>query len=1319
MSDSTAAPAPAPLTLLIGRTREDRRRALARVAGLDQFQRPDFLYITATRRKADLVRAAFWDQPNKPPTFLPAVMPFGAWRDDLAARWGSGRAPLDPVARDLLAGQIFRGLRPRLRVWRGLDDGPLTRAALAEFAESWAMGFSGPERPPLGDEPFALRFPGEPEPAWGPLFASTQPVGPALREDAWRFLGAWRAALGRSPSWTDRPGHVRGLLAALVAGDPLLLATMARHRTLIVDDLLWLPPLDLAILRTFVQRWREAVPEGTVHLCLESPAGGDVARARRWLQALDGDDAGLRVTAELRRSWRGFLSTGRVVVADAHPAQEDLADLLAVDGRLPADPGGVVGRVRGRAYASERAELRAVARALKAELLAGRAADSLYVSFPDLDRYAPLVRDVFAGYGVPFVIEKGEPLLHSPPASAARQLLALAMDVDAASVRSLLASGWVRAWFPIDPERAARLCAALELQLGRWSAPVLAEVEARIAERVALRPTMTRLHRAIVEAGARGDQPTEWLAGCLPPRLRAADATLARYADDGSPAERVDRVHRGAVSDAAGLVLEGLAIDRLLAALAPLRGAATPSTVAESFLDVLESLGIRPSPEDPTLDPVRADAQAANNAAIDRLRELVAEVARSLRGVDLASPGTTTTRPLAVFRDALDDAVSRTNVHPRSPSVGVQVVGLRDLHGADVAWLWVAGLSNGAFPRPPTPTFLLPSLEPPLVPTLDRGAEDRAVFDSLLRSVGHGHRRAATLILSWPRSEGARELVPSPVIQDLLALRVADTDATLGTWWAARQVEDEAALPPLLARDELLTRPSLCAALPAEMPADAPGLLSAADHALLRRWDEVVDARTTDAGFGAWDGVLGMDRPWRRLAVEWLGDALSIERRPSGQPRLELPATGLEAWARCPIRFFFDRVLDVDEPRPFAAQPGADESGSLVHEVLERALRERIDGKRAGRLPSAALGRLGPEEIAAFSARLVAVADAVVQDRMGHRRGPWMDRLREDLTAGLTPDHAPWQGPLARFVAEETRGPFLDAEPAYVERSFKQVSPARAAQRLLPRKDRTIPFHHGTGDVEVLIRGTIDRVDLPPPRGRFEAQGDGGVRLVVYDYKTGRTPHIKDVDEGRQLQPALYPFAIDVPRYARGIVSGYWELREQPGRQRRRLAISRGLWWYLKKQRGLRRPIGFRRTTRATTMTAWRAWLMRADWYGQLVASGVFPPTLNRPEIAGCRSCPFRRACRTEPVRTERILNPPRPAEDRVAPVFWPHPVSVSDELEAMYGHRDDLDDPPEDPVEAPAASGSWTAEGTARKPAAAPDVAPDEFDDLFGEDLF
>ena len=1312
------------VVILVGRTREQRRRALGAEVGLDPFQRPDFLYLTATRRKADVVRAGWWDQPDKPPTFLPDVRPWGRFRDDLAARWGGGSALLGPVARDLLAGSVFRSLAGSLRVWGGLRDSPTTRRALADFAEAWSAGFAGPDAPSPGAEPYELRFPGEPEAAFGPLFAHTRSVGPALRHDAWLFLRGWRDALARSPGWADRSQVTRGLLRALSDPPPPLLATFRRWRAVIVDDLLWLPPLELAVLRAFLRRFREARSSGTAYLCLEAPVGGTREGAQRWLAEGGSDGLGLEILDDLRRTCARELADGaRLAVADAEPQTLDLSDLAARDAVLPAPE---VGGVRVRTYASEQAEVRAIARALKTELLAGRPADSLHVSFPALDHYAPLVRDLFTAYGIPFVIEKGQELFHAPPASAARLLLRLAvLPADAAALRSVLASGWVRAGFPVEVPLADPLLDRIQPLLGPRFEAVRAAVVEGLEDRVVLVPTMERLHNEVLVSGARGG-PRDWLRDLVAWRLRDARDAAARATDDEGRA----RIEQRLVRDVSRAVLEVLALERLLDALQPLRGARTPREAAERFLELLASVGIRSREPEPDLDRVRARAVRANSAAIEALADLVHEVSASLEGVALATGGE---RPAAVelLREALEDAARGATFRGEGPRHGVQVVGLRDLHGADVPWLWVGGLGDGAMPRGPKPGFLLPRVEPALVPEVDQGAEDRAIFASLLRNAGHGERRSAPLLLSWPHSDGSKEIVPSPLVADLRALRLAD-GGTLGDWWAEQQVREEAALPPLLSRDELLTRPALCAALADPRPAlphdpladpvdepEGPAVLSASDRAAMAAWDEIVDARTADDGFGRWDGVLGLDRPWRAQALAWLGELLGV-RHGGRAPLLSLPTTGLELWARCPIRFFFERVLRLEEPRAFALEPGRDESGTLVHDVLERFVGERIAARNAGTLQNAALYTMGAAEQVAAARRLEELAHAVVDERLGHRAGPWLQQLLGDLVAGLDPDRHEHRGVLARFLAEELEGPQFDAEPTFVEHRFQRFSPATAAFRMTPKSQRDMLLRAPTGDFDVQLRGTIDRVDLPPRRGAYR-RGDGGLTAVVYDYKTGRTPFMDKVDIGLQLQPAVYPLAIDVPTYASGLVSGFWELTEEPGRQRRRLAVATRLWRHLMENgRRIQLPWGFKRTSLPTTMWAWRSWLRRADLYGQMVGHGIFPPTLNEPKAAGCAYCPFRRACRTEPVRTERILNPPDPAPGRVAPVFWPAPTSVLEGLEAMFGPRAEYqDEEPDDPDTDDGGPSSPPAGGRGGDPLPdAPSAPPvtDEFDDLFGD---
>ena len=108
-------------------------------------------------------------------------------------------------------------------------------------------------------------------------------------------------------------------------------------------------------------------------------------------------------------------------------------------------------KLRVRTYGSERAEVRALARSLRAELLAGRPLSDCYIAVPALDRYLPLLRDALHTYGIPFTVHRGHELDRAPAVSAARQVLRLAVHgVDRDSLRALLASGWLRTWCTVQ-----------------------------------------------------------------------------------------------------------------------------------------------------------------------------------------------------------------------------------------------------------------------------------------------------------------------------------------------------------------------------------------------------------------------------------------------------------------------------------------------------------------------------------------------------------------------------------------------------------------------------------------------------------------------------------------------------------------------------------------------------------------------------------------------------------------------------------------------------------------------------------------------------
>lgn len=1196
--------------LVAGRTREDRRRLAAQLEGLDAFSRPTFLYLTASQLKADSLRRAWWDQPGKPPTWLPTVMTKGAWLEDLAARFGEGRSLLGGVARTQLAGGLWRRLRPNLRAWSRLPDTPSTRSALADFAEAWGHSWPGDRRPRLPAQPEALRFPAENPAALDPHLTLEQ------RHDAWELVQAWHEALDRSDGWTDRSEALRAVLRSLRSPAPPVVRHLRRHRALIVDDLLGLLPLEQAVLDAWVDAFASAVPDGRVLLCTE--VGALPEQLADFFAGAAEQDPSLRAARSLRRAWSARLDhhDTEALVADADVDGRDLADHLAADAVVDAEEANATG-LRVRRYSSDADEVRALARSLRAELLAGRDPEDCFVAFPSLDRYLPLVRDAFSAWDIPWVVERGEELATSPPVAAARRvLLAATRGVDRDGLRALLASGWVRLRCTPTDEQVQGL-ADEAFSPGPDRDRLLSTMAPRIGKpRWA---TLARLHPAAVEAGADGPRPRSWI-----PALAAV--ARAGLRGDGTPAQW---------ARLAELVLDSWALNEVAEIIAAVAEPETVRGVFDALRSALEQLGVRETARlSPQQDPALSAALLANAAALSRFDEVAEGLVASLEAVastldrlprvpgeqDLVAPAP------ALLREALDETLRDASFRAGERPVGVRLVGFRDLHGLDVPWLWVGGLVEADFPRAAPPSFLLPAGSSLLI-ELDRAEEDRAIFGSLLRNAGHGERRAdAFVCLSVPATIGGADSLPSAPLQDLLDLRLLDpADATLADAFAARQREEEDSLPPISSLDELLSSPALAAAARDLLPEPVT------DRMALHR--ELHDART-QASFGAFDGVLAAGRPWRRGVLNWLAEALRIEHGD-----LRLPTTALEGWAACPQRYLFQKVLQVAEPRVWQADLHPGEQGDLIHEALRRFFQQRRDAGHAS------LEGSTPTELAAARDLLARCVEEALEARLAHRDGPSLRRYAADLLAGLRPDDPNdrgWVGRLARFVDHEAVA-LWDLEPTAMEWSFEDFDPAAAAHLL----DAAGPV--GAGDVRVLLRGQVDRVDT------------GHGRLAVWDYKTGDAPTLSKVDRGLALQPPVYLAAARLHLQdaveldpAESLV-GYRELPALARAFPRRRTLASPAVLHELRDRGVVAHSVFSRKGTGTSAPLeaprWAAWLRRVDWYGQLVAAGVFPTTLAGRKEAHCGRCAYRHTCRLDEVRNAT-------ADRAGGPLPAPHPVA-------------------------------------------------------------
>lgn len=384
--------------ILLGKTRVRRRRAIARNAysGLDVHGRPNFLYVTDTVRKKRTVEAEFL-QYRDGAAFLPAVVTLTSLLEEFVRRHGDGRAPWSQGAVAFVAERLLAaGGWP----WLGaLGDPARVGADLAALFVSWDEA----GRPTLSGR------------AELPRFLDT--LGGRLRDDT-----------ARIPT-----GDALRLLGTRLLRPPAPLAQWLRaHHTVVIDDVLHPSPLRRELLVQLARGWAGM----GAHVVFAFESGRDLggAEAGRFFEYAEDDAVAFPLrpflaTRALRRALFSslvaeggeaqLLVAGRDTLREVEPWDEpgepepaDLADRLYAGEPGPIELGGV----RLRRWSDPAAEVRGIGHEVKARLLAGDTPSSLWVAFPGLPAYAPLVRRIFAELGVPFEISRGRPARSRPAA---------------------------------------------------------------------------------------------------------------------------------------------------------------------------------------------------------------------------------------------------------------------------------------------------------------------------------------------------------------------------------------------------------------------------------------------------------------------------------------------------------------------------------------------------------------------------------------------------------------------------------------------------------------------------------------------------------------------------------------------------------------------------------------------------------------------------------------------------------------------------------------------------------------------------------------
>ncbi|MFZ5482096.1 MAG: PD-(D/E)XK nuclease family protein [Myxococcota bacterium] len=414
------------IQLLLGKTRTRRRRAVARdaLSGDDVAGRPNFLYLTDTVRKKRQVEAEYLDYRGGA-AFPPEIETLSAWIERLARRHGDGRALWTPGAAALVAERL---LVARGGAWpwlSALGDAARVGADLASLHAAWDEA----DRPRLSEG------------------------GHARAPEIEGFLAALDARLAEHPGRITPGATVRHLAEQVERPGAPLVQELRRRHAVVIDDVLHPSPLRRRLLVRLARAWRTLGVH--VAFCFESGRDLGGAEAARFFEYGDEDGVAFPLkpfvaTRAFRRDlFAALVAEGgeadivvagrdelRTVDPGEPPGEPEPADVSdALYGDAPAEvpaPG-----LRLLALADPDTEVRAVAHAVKERLLAGDAPERLWVAFPGLPAYAPLVRRRFAELGIPFATSAGRPVV---PVPAAQRLVdAVALPSRGWPVQELLA----------------------------------------------------------------------------------------------------------------------------------------------------------------------------------------------------------------------------------------------------------------------------------------------------------------------------------------------------------------------------------------------------------------------------------------------------------------------------------------------------------------------------------------------------------------------------------------------------------------------------------------------------------------------------------------------------------------------------------------------------------------------------------------------------------------------------------------------------------------------------------------------------------------
>ena len=419
---------------------------------------------------------------------------------------------------------------------------------------------------------------------------------------------------------------------------------------------------------------------------------------------------------------------------------------------------------------------------------------------------------------------------------------------------------------------------------------------------------------------------------------------------------------------------------------------------------------------------------------------------------------------------------------------GVLVTPLDQMQGLKYDVVIICGLVDGEFPSTYIPAnFLGKPLEKAEERQLRR--ERIAFYTGLIAS-------GQKIYLTYPRTAGENELVRSSFLDALLRITTVEKKNRLVEFKELRREREER---------------------------------RAAEHSTPDRdfpaYIETLEELSEEAGKALWNGrpiphmqnlegnrilehlkhTVAVEMA-RRDAVEdptrapeyrgIIGSALREEERQKLAERRhnEYSASQLELYARCPFKYFAQRLIRAEAPRNYDVSLTPLERGFLLHTVLFRLYSELRDQDK---LPIT-------EE---------------TREQTFHRA----QQIAREEIEGIALDHPYWKidrerllgsealhGLLEQWIESEVgrTGDKTELIPQFFEVGFGQSGSGGTASDPLLSRNEEVELY------TIKVRGKIDRVEILH-------RGDD-IFYAVADYKTGQPPTRGDIESGLSLQLILY-----------------------------------------------------------------------------------------------------------------------------------------------------------------------------------------------------